>query len=408
MDNVRERALELHKKNNGKIEVVSKVSLNSNDDLTLAYTPGVAEPCLEINKDYSKIYEYTSKGNMIAIVTNGTAVLGLGDIGAGAGLPVMEGKAILFKKFGGVDAFPICLDTKDINKIVETVKLMEPTFGGINLEDIKAPECFSIEAKLKAISDIPIFHDDQHGTAVIATACLINGLKLVGKKLEELRVVVNGAGAAGTAISKLFLKTGVNNLILCDTKGAIYRGREVGMNEFKKEMAGLTNKENESGNLGEIIKNCDVFVGVSAANILTKEMVKSMNKDSIIMALANPNPEILPHIAKEAGAKIVCTGRSDYPNQVNNVMAFPGIFRGALDVRASDINDEMKIAAATALANLIDEEDLTEENILPNAFDKCIAPEVAYYVAEAAIKSGVARNNVTPEMVKAHTIKLLQ
>ena len=404
MDNIREKALELHRINHGKIGMVSKVSLNTNDDLTLAYTPGVAEPCLEINKDYNKIYEYTSKGNMIAIVTNGTAVLGLGDIGAGAGLPVMEGKSILFKKFGGVDAFPICLDTKDINKIVETIKLMEPTFGGINLEDIKAPECFAIEAKLKAISDIPIFHDDQHGTAVIATACLINGLKLVGKKLDELRVVVNGAGAAGTAISKLFLKTGVNNLILCDTKGAIYRGREVGMNEFKEEMAKLTNKDNESGILEEIIKNCDVFVGVSAANILTKEMVKSMSKDSIIMALANPNPEILPHIAKEAGAKIVCTGRSDFPNQVNNVMAFPGIFRGALDVKASDINDEMKIAAATALANLIDLVDLTEENILPNAFDKRIAPEVAYYVAEAAIKSGVARNNVTPEMVKAHTI----
>ena len=408
MDNIREKALELHRINHGKIGMVSKVSLNTNDDLTLAYTPGVAEPCLEINKDYNKIYEYTSKGNMIAIVTNGTAVLGLGDIGAGAGLPVMEGKSILFKKFGGVDAFPICLDTKDINKIVETIKLMEPTFGGINLEDIKAPECFAIEAKLKAISDIPIFHDDQHGTAVIATACLINGLKLVGKKLDELRVVVNGAGAAGTAISKLFLKTGVNNLILCDTKGAIYRGREVGMNEFKEEMAKLTNKDNESGILEEIIKNCDVFVGVSAANILTKEMVKSMSKDSIIMALANPNPEILPHIAKEAGAKIVCTGRSDFPNQVNNVMAFPGIFRGALDVKASDINDEMKIAAATALANLIDLVDLTEENILPNAFDKRIAPEVAYYVAEAAIKSGVARNNVTPEMVKAHTIELLQ
>lgn len=408
MTNLRERALKFHKDNEGKIALHCKVPVKNKEDLTMAYTPGVAEPCLEINKNFETIYDYTSRGNWVAVVTNGTAVLGLGDIGAGAGLPVMEGKAVLFKAFGGVDAFPICLDTKDVNKIVETVKLMEPTFGGINLEDIKAPECFEIEAKLKEICNIPIFHDDQHGTAVVSAACLINALKLTNKKFEDLKVVVNGAGAAGTAITKLLIKMGTKNIILCDTKGAIYKGRPVGMNRFKDEMAEITNPNLEQGNLAEVLKGADVFLGVSVANCVTQEMIKSMNKDSIIMAMANPNPEILPNLAVEAGARVVCTGRSDFPNQVNNVVAFPGIFRGALDVRASEINDEMKIAAAYAIAELVSEEELKEDFVIPNAFDLRIAPKVAAYVAKAAIDTGVARKtDVTPEMVAEHTKKLL-
>jgi malate dehydrogenase (oxaloacetate-decarboxylating) len=408
MSDLRERALKFHKDNEGKIALHCKVPVKNKEDLTMAYTPGVAEPCLEINKNFDTIYDYTSRGNWVAVVTNGTAVLGLGDIGAGAGLPVMEGKAVLFKAFGGVDAFPICLDTKDVDKIVETVKLMEPTFGGINLEDIKAPECFEIEKKLKEISNIPIFHDDQHGTAVVSTACLINALKLTNKKFEDIRIVVNGAGAAGIAITKLLLKMGAKDIILCDTKGAIYKGRTAGMNQYKEEIAGITNPNLLQGDLATVLKGADVFLGVSVANCVTQEMVKSMNKDAIIMAMANPNPEILPHLAVEAGAKVVCTGRSDFPNQVNNVVAFPGIFRGALDVQAKDINDEMKMAAAYAIAELVSEEELNSEYVIPQAFDLRIAPKVAAYVAKAAIDTGVARRtDVTPEMVAEHTKKLL-
>ncbi|MBL4936036.1 NAD-dependent malic enzyme [Clostridium sp. YIM B02515] len=406
--NLRETALKFHKDNEGKIALHCKVPVKTKEDMTLAYTPGVAEPCLEINKNYETIYDYTSKGNWVAVVTNGTAVLGLGDIGAGAGLPVMEGKAVLFKAFAGVDAFPICLDTKDIDKIVDTVKLMEPTFGGINLEDIKAPECFEIEERLKKISNIPIFHDDQHGTAVVSAACLINALKLINKKIEDVVAVINGAGAAGIAISKLLLKMGMKDIILCDTKGPIYEGRPEGMNKYKDEMAKISNKQKVKGTLADALKGADIFLGVSVANCVTEEMVKSMNKDSIIMAMANPNPEILPDVAKKAGARVVCTGRSDFPNQVNNVVAFPGIFRGALDVRAKEINDEMKIAAAYAIASVISENELNEDYVMPAAFDLRIAPLVAKKVAEAAIKTGVARKtDVTPEMVEEHTKKLL-
>nr|WP_122626748.1 malic enzyme-like NAD(P)-binding protein [Lucifera butyrica] len=406
---LREAALKFHKDNEGKIALHCKVPVKTREDMTLAYTPGVAEPCLEIHKDYDTIYDYTSKGNWVAVVTNGTAVLGLGDIGAGAGLPVMEGKAVLFKAFAGVDAFPICLNTQDAEKIIETVKLMEPTFGGINLEDIKAPECFEIEERLKAICDIPVFHDDQHGTAVVSTACIMNALKVIGKKFEDIKVVVNGAGAAGIAITKLLLKLGIKDAILCDTKGAIYEGRTAGMNAYKEEMARITNKGKVKGTLAEALKGADVFLGVSVANCVTPEMVKAMNQDAIIMAMANPNPEILPALAKQAGARIVCTGRSDYPNQVNNVLAFPGIFRGALDVKAAEINDAMKIAAAKAIAAIISEAELNEDYVIPKPFDLRIAPKVAAYVAQAAIETGVARNKeVTPEWVAEHTRKLLQ
>ncbi|WP_066629938.1 NAD(P)-dependent malic enzyme [Clostridium magnum] len=405
---LRETALKFHKDNEGKIALECKVPVKTKEDMTLAYTPGVAEPCLEIEKNPETIYDYTSKGNWVAVVTNGTAVLGLGDIGAAAGLPVMEGKSVLFKAFAGVDAFPICLETKSIDKIVETVKLMEPTFGGINLEDIKAPECFEIESKLKEISNIPIFHDDQHGTAVVSSACLINALKLVNKKFEDITVVINGAGAAGIAITKLLIKMGTKDVILCDTKGPIYKDRPAGMNKYKDEIAEVTNKKLVKGTLADALKDADVFLGVSVANCVTQEMVKSMNRDSIIMAMANPNPEIIPDLALEAGAKVVCTGRSDYPNQVNNVLAFPGIFRGALDVRASEINDEMKIAAAYAIAELVSEDELKSEYVIPQAFDLRIAPKVAYYVAKAAIDTGVARKTqVTPEMVEKHTKELL-
>ncbi|GAA0686950.1 MULTISPECIES: NAD(P)-dependent malic enzyme [Clostridium] len=409
MSDLRERALKFHKDHEGKIALKCKVPVRNSDDLTMAYTPGVAEPCLEINKNFDTMYDYTAKGNLVAVVTNGTAVLGLGNIGAGAGMPVMEGKAVLFKAFGGVDAFPICLDTMDSEKIIETVKLMEPTFGGVNLEDIKAPECFEIEAKLKEICNIPIFHDDQHGTAIVTVAGIINALKIVNKKFEDLKVVVNGAGAAGTAITKLIMSMGTKNIILCDTKGAIYEGRPVGMNKFKNEMAAITNPNKEAGTLAEVLKGADVFIGVSAANCVSQDMVRSMNKDAIIMAMANPVPEILPHLAIEAGAKVVGTGRSDFPNQVNNVLAFPGIFRGALDVRASDINDEMKIAAAYAIADLVDEKELSPEFVIPSAFDLRIAPKVAARVAKAAIETGVARrSDVTPEMVEQHTKDLLK
>ena len=408
MENIREKALKLHKENQGKIELKCKVAVKTKEDLALAYTPGVAEPCLEINKDYNTIYDYTSKGNWVAVVTNGTAVLGLGDIGAGAGLPVMEGKAVLFKSFAGIDAFPICINTKDVDKIIETVKLLEPTFGGINLEDIKAPECFEIEDRLKQICDIPVFHDDQHGTAVVTLAAMINALKIVDKKFEDLKVVVSGVGAAGTAIIKLLVNKGVKNIIACDRKGAISSDSQ-GLNKFKKDISRITNPEMIKGSLKDVIKGADVFIGVSAPNLLTGEMIKSMAKNPIVFAMANPTPEIYPADAIEAGAKVVGTGRSDFPNQINNVLAFPGIFRGALDVRAAQINEEMKIAAAYAIAGLINENELKPDYIIPGAFDSRIAPKVASCVAKAAIETGVARRrDVTPEMVEEHTKKLLR
>ncbi|QCX33990.1 NAD-dependent malic enzyme [Caloramator sp. E03] len=402
------RALKVHKDNQGKIALHCKVPVNSKDDMTLAYTPGVAEPCLEIKENYEKIYDYTSKGNWVAVVTNGTAVLGLGDIGAGAGLPVMEGKAVLFKSFAGIDAFPICIDTKDVNKIVETVKLMEPTFGGINLEDIKAPECFEIEDKLKEICNIPVFHDDQHGTAVVTLAALINALKITGKRFEDLKVVINGAGAAGTSITKLLIKSGVKDILICDRAGIISKNRSR-LDFNKKKLAEITNKDNVTGTLSDAIKGADVFIGVSVANVLTTDMVKTMSKDAIVFALANPVPEIYPDEAKKGGARIIGTGRSDFPNQINNVLAFPGIFRGALDVRASQINEEMKIAAAYAIASVVEDSELNEDYILPNAFDLRIAPKVAEAVAKAAIDTKVARaEGITPEWVRNHTIELLK
>lgn len=408
MSNVDKAALELHKENQGKLEIVSKVDLGSSKDLTLAYTPGVAAPCLEIKDDYNKIYDYTTKSNMVAVVTNGTAVLGLGNIGAGAGLPVMEGKAVLFKSFAGVDAVPLCLNSRNVDDICHTVEMLEPGFGGINLEDIKAPECFDIENRLKETMNIPVFHDDQHGTAVVAVSALMNGFKLIGKQFRDAKVVVNGAGAAGMAITRLLQAVGTKHIILCDTKGAIYEGRAEGMNPYKEDIARITNKRKEAGSLVDVIKGADVFIGVSVAKCVTEEMVKSMNKDAIIMAMANPEPEIMPELAKKAGARIVCTGRSDFPNQVNNLLAFPGIFRGALDVRATDINTEMKIAAATAIASLIPEEELSEDNIIISPFDKRVAPRVASAVAQAAIDTGVATNDgMTAELVAEHTMEML-
>lgn len=408
MSNVDKAALELHKENQGKLEIVSKVDLGSSKDLTLAYTPGVAAPCLEIKDDYNKIYDYTTKSNMVAVVTNGTAVLGLGNIGAGAGLPVMEGKAVLFKSFAGVDAVPLCLNSRNVDDICQTVEMLEPGFGGINLEDIKAPECFDIENRLKETMNIPVFHDDQHGTAVVAVSALMNGFKLIGKRFRDAKVVVNGAGAAGMAITRLLQAVGTKHIILCDTKGAIYEGRAEGMNPYKEDIARITNKRKEAGSLVDVIKGADVFIGVSVARCVTEEMVKSMNKDAIIMAMANPEPEIMPELAKKAGARIVCTGRSDFPNQVNNLLAFPGIFRGALDVRAIDINTEMKIAAATAIASLIPEEELSEDNIIISPFDKRVAPRVASAVAQAAIDTGVATNDsMTAELVAEHTMEML-
>lgn len=408
MSNVDKAALELHKENQGKLEIVSKVDLGSSKDLTLAYTPGVAAPCLEIKDDYNKIYDYTTKSNMVAVVTNGTAVLGLGNIGAGAGLPVMEGKAVLFKSFAGVDAVPLCLNSRNVDDICQTVEMLEPGFGGINLEDIKAPECFDIETRLKETMNIPVFHDDQHGTAVVAVSALMNGFKLLGKRFRDAKVVVNGAGAAGMAITRLLQAVGTKHIILCDTKGAIYEGRAEGMNPYKEDIARITNKRKEAGSLVDVIKGADVFIGVSVAKCVTEEMVRSMNKDAIIMAMANPEPEIMPELAKKAGARIVCTGRSDFPNQVNNLLAFPGIFRGALDVRATDINTEMKIAAATAIASLIPEEELSDDNIIISPFDKRVAPRVASAVAQAAIDTGVATNDsMTAELVAEHTMEML-
>lgn len=384
-------SLDLHRKFRGKMEIRSKVPLLTKDDLSIAYTPGVAKPCLEIERDESLSRVYTNRGNTIAVVTDGTAVLGLGNIGATAALPVMEGKAILFKEFADIDAIPICLETSDKDEIVRIVKAMEPTFGGINLEDINAPNCFYIEDELKKISNIPIFHDDQHGTAVVTLAALINSLKIVGKKMEDIRVVINGAGAAGMAIAKILLDLHVKDILMCDRSGIIYDGRYEGMNPYKEEISKRTNKGRKQGSLKEAVVGADVFIGVSQAGALTEEMVTTMNTDSIIFAMANPIPEIMPDLAKANGARIVSTGRSDFPNQVNNVLAFPGILRGALDVQASDINEEMKIAAAEAIASLVTDEELNEDYVIPSPLNKEVAKVVAQKVAKAAIDSGVAR-----------------
>jgi malate dehydrogenase (oxaloacetate-decarboxylating) len=389
--NINEEALKLHKEHKGKISVESKVPVKNRQDLSLAYTPGVAEPCRVIDKNPEAVYDYTSKGNMVAVVTDGSAVLGLGDIGPKAALPVMEGKAVLFKSFANVDAIPICLDTKDVEEIVMIVKNIAPSIGGVNLEDISAPRCFEIEDKLKKELDIPVFHDDQHGTAVVVLSGLLNALKVVGKKLEEVKIVTSGAGAAGTAIVKLLISMGLKNVIMCDRNGAIYEGREEGMNWAKEEIAKVTNREKVKGSLADAIKGADVFIGVSAPGLVTQDMVKSMAKDPIIFAMANPIPEIMPDLAKEAGAKVICTGRSDFPNQVNNVLAFPGIFRGALDVRATDINEQMKIAAAKAIADLIPDEELKEDYVIADPFDVRVAKNIAKAVSKAAIDSGVAR-----------------
>ncbi|MEH7114629.1 malic enzyme-like NAD(P)-binding protein [Neobacillus niacini] len=403
---LREEALHMHRINKGKLESKSKVPVRNAKDLSLAYSPGVAEPCKDIYEKPEMVYDYTMKGNMVAIVTDGTAVLGLGNIGPEAALPVMEGKAVLFKSFAGVDAFPICLNTTDVEKIIETVKLLEPTFGGVNLEDIAAPNCFVIEERLKKETNIPIFHDDQHGTAIVTAAGLVNALKLIGKKITEIKVVANGAGAAGIAIIKLLHSYGVRDIIMCDTKGAIYEGRPQGMNDVKAEVAKFTNRDNLTGSLEDVIKGADVFIGVSVAGALTKEMVASMNKDSVIFAMANPNPEIMPDVAKEAGARVIGTGRSDFPNQVNNVLAFPGIFRGALDVRATHINEKMKVAAVEAIASLIHESELNEDYVIPAPFDPRVAPAVAAAVAKAAMETGVARIKVDPEDIKEKTMRL--
>ena len=389
MDYAKE-SLRLHEQWKGKIEVIATVPVSTKDDLSLAYTPGVAQPCLEIQKDISKSYELTRRHNLCAVITDGTAVLGLGDIGPEAGMPVMEGKCVLFKAFGGVDAFPLCVKSKDVDEFVNAVYLMSGSFGGINLEDISAPRCFEIERKLKEKCDIPIFHDDQHGTAIITLAGLTNALKVVGKKKEDVKIVTSGAGAAAISITKLLLSAGFTDIIMTDRKGAIYKGRE-GLNWIKEEMAEVTNLKGEKGTLGDVIKGADVFIGVSAPGTLTVDMVKTMNKDAIVFACANPTPEIFPEDAKKGGARVISTGRSDYPNQINNVLAFPGVFRGTFDVRASDINEEMKMAAAEALSSLISDDELNEDYIIPKAFDPRVGPAVAKAVAEAARKSGVAR-----------------
>ncbi|WP_117170556.1 NAD(P)-dependent malic enzyme [Paraliobacillus sediminis] len=391
MSNVYEDALSMHREKKGKLTIQAKVEINNQKDLSLAYSPGVAEPCKEIAKNPDEAYTYTMKSNMVGVVTDGSAVLGLGNIGSQAALPVMEGKAVLFKNFANVDAFPICLDTQDADEIIQTVKRIAPTFGGINLEDIAAPNCFFIESTLKKELNIPVFHDDQHGTAIVTLAGLFNALKLVNKKFETIKVVINGAGAAGIAILKLLYHFGVRNMILCDSKGAIYQGRSQGMNVMKEEIATYTNQQKETGDLVSVIKHADVFIGVSLGGLVTGEMIASMNENAIVFAMANPEPEIRPEIAKQAGAAVIGTGRSDYPNQVNNVLAFPGIFRGALDVRASDINEEMKIAAVKAIASLISTEELNQDYVIPNPFDARVASAVAKAVAHAAIESGVAR-----------------
>ena len=388
---LRDDALKLHKDNQGKLNIMSKVSVTDKGSLSLAYTPGVAEPCKEIHKNENLVYDYTSKGNLVAVVSDGTAVLGLGDIGPYAAIPVMEGKSVLFKEFGGVDSFPICVKTKDPDEIVRIVEMIEPVFGGINLEDISAPRCFEIERKLKEKLSIPIFHDDQHGTAIIVLAGLMNALRITGKKMEGLVVVINGSGAAGIAIAKIILNVGIKDMLVVDRTGIIYKGREKGMNWAKEEIAETTNKDKKSGSLADALVGADVFIGVSDANIVSEEMVKSMNKDAIIFAMANPAPEIDPDLAKQAGARVVGTGRSDYPNQINNVLAFPGIFRGTFDVRATTINEEMKLAAAKALSGLITDEELREDYIIPMPFDKRVRPAIAKAVAQAARDTGVAQ-----------------
>ncbi len=389
MDYAKE-SLRLHAEWKGKLDTVAKMKIETRDDLSLAYTPGVAQPCLEIQKDIDKSYEYTGRGNSVAVITDGTAVLGLGDIGPEAGMPVMEGKCVLFKEFGGINAIPLCIRSKDTEEIVRTIALLAGSFGGINLEDIAAPRCFEIERRLKELCDIPVFHDDQHGTAIVVAAALLNAVKLSQKKMGELNIVINGAGSAGISIAKLLSQMGFGDIILCDIDGLLYEGR-ANMNEAQQKMAAITNKRKLSGTLADAMKNADIFIGVSAPNVVTKDMVRSMADKAIVFPMANPTPEIMPEAAKEAGAYIVGTGRSDYPNQINNVLAFPGIFRGALDVRASDINEEMKVAAAKAIASLISDEELNEEYIIPSALNKRVAQEIAKKVAQAAIDSKVAR-----------------
>ncbi|KRF43840.1 NADP-dependent malic enzyme [Paenibacillus sp. Soil787] len=408
MNKLREDALHMHKKYTGKLEILAKVPVGTVRDLSLAYSPGVAEPCKEIFIEKDKVYEYTMKGNLVAVVTNGTAVLGLGNIGPHAAMPVMEGKALLFKVFAGVDAIPICLDALDKEKVIETVKQLSPSFGGINLEDIAAPDCFEIEERLKKECAIPVFHDDQHGTAIVIAAGLINALQLVDKTMDQIRVVINGAGAAGIAAMKLLGHMGAKDIIVCDTKGIIYEERQEGMNPFKLEIARMTNKDRLTGKLADAVRGADVFIGVSAAGALTKEMVSSMNRDSIIFALANPVPEIMPEEAKAAGAAIIGTGRSDFPNQINNVLAFPGIFRGVLDVRAREINEAMKLAAVYAIAGLVPADKLNRDYVIPHPFEPMIAPNVAAAVAQAAMDTGCARLYINAEEVKDRTKKRIR
>ncbi|MDS3977540.1 malic enzyme-like NAD(P)-binding protein [Staphylococcus capitis] len=403
---LRDDALEMHKENQGKLEITPNIKVTNKEELSLAYSPGVAEACKEIHEDSRKVYDYTIKANTVAVVTDGTAVLGLGNIGAEASIPVMEGKAVLFKSFAGINGVPIALDTTDTDEIVNTVKLLQPNYGGINLEDISAPRCFEIEETLKKETNIPVFHDDQHGTAIVTMAGLINALRIVDKDLSDIKVVLNGAGAAGIAIVKLLYSYGVRDMIMCDSKGAIYEGRQHGMNDTKAYVANWTNKDKIDGSLEEVIKDADVFIGVSVADLLTKDMVKSMADDPIIFAMANPNPEIKPDDAKEAGAKVIGTGRSDFPNQINNVLAFPGIFRGALDVEATHINEDMKKAAVEAIADLIEEDELNPDYCIPGPFDKRVAPSVARSVAKAAMESGVARIEVNPQDIYDKTMKV--
>ncbi|MCH4354449.1 malate dehydrogenase [Staphylococcus sp. HMSC068D03] len=403
---LRDDALQMHKENQGKLEITPNIKVTNKEELSLAYSPGVAEPCKEIHEDPRTVYDYTIKRNTVAVVTDGTAVLGLGNIGAPASIPVMEGKAVLFKSFAGINGVPIALDTKDTEEIIRTVKLISPNYGGINLEDISAPRCFEIEDRLKKETNIPVFHDDQHGTAIVTMAGLINALRIVDKDLSDIKVVLNGAGAAGIAIVKLLDSYGVRNMIMCDSRGAIFEGRPYGMNDTKDYVAKFTNKDKIEGSLQDVIKDADVFIGVSVANLLSKDMVKSMADDAIIFAMANPDPEIKPNDAKEAGAKVVGTGRSDFPNQINNVLAFPGIFRGALDTESTHINEDMKKAAVEAIANLIDEDELNPDYCIPGPFDKRVAPSVAREVAKVAMETGVARIEVHPQKVYDKTMQL--
>lgn len=403
---LRDDALQMHKENQGKLEITPNIKVTNKEELSLAYSPGVAEPCKEIHEDPRTVYDYTIKRNTVAVVTDGTAVLGLGNIGASASIPVMEGKAVLFKSFAGINGVPIALDTKDTEEIIRTVKLISPNYGGINLEDISAPRCFEIENRLKKETNIPVFHDDQHGTAIVTMAGLINALRIVDKDLSDIKVVLNGAGAAGIAICKLLDSYGVRNMIMCDSRGAIFEGRSYGMNDTKDYVAKFTNKDKIEGSLQDVIKNADVFIGVSVASLLSQDMVKSMADDAIIFAMANPDPEIKPNDAKEAGAKVVGTGRSDFPNQINNVLAFPGIFRGALDTESTHINEDMKKAAVEAIANLIDEDELNPDYCIPGPFDKRVAPSVAREVAKAAMETGVARIEVDPQKVYDKTMQL--